>query len=740
MSPLRLIAGRSFTRLMRAPTSLFGVCGFLALSGGFFLRALYLGDGGLTPISVHWALAAVPFLPVLAALLTMGLVAEDRASGRLDEWLVTPIRDLDYVLGRYFGAYGVVLIALILYALMPWLVLPCCAPRLQGSVSVLDLVPALGALAMQGVLWCAAGLLASACCRRAATAAFLSLILMLALPHAAYRAATIWYPLLRARLAEMPFDAHIADFATGLYSTSTVAFYVLLAAFALLVAIQRVSATRLCGRGVGGKRFTVHLVEVLAFVFTGLTLAVLIRLDIRFEGSLRAPRTDVSARTRQILAETHGVVQMTCFVPRSSESFRMLARLMRGLETAAGQEAGAQLTVSYVDPRWDLGEATRLVREGVPEGSLVFRQGRRKVLVRADELFAVPTNHVQGVSTPCVFAAESVCASALQRLTSPARRTVVYGTCGHGEARFDDYDPVTGLSGIARELRRDGYELRTLDVAAAAVPEDCAALIVAGPRTAFSRAEKARLDAWLRGGGRLMVMASAGQESAANDLLADWGARLLPFTVVSPQTLTGANVVANDLGDHVITCALMGSSVVFEGAAPLVPGKTASTVEASAQEVTGTADRITFRALVRTDDSAWGERDVRVKPWHHDAEHGEPGGPLVLAAALERGGERVAREVGIRPTRLVVVGDASLVSNGALNVRANANPEFFLNALSWLAGLDAQTASRAPGDMVRIGLVRDGWRHLAVCLVFGFPMAVAGVWLLYLLVRRRRTR
>jgi len=79
-----------------------------------------------------------------------------------------------------------------------------------------------------------------------------------------------------------------------------------------------------------------------------------------------------------------------------------------------------------------------------------------------------------------------------------------------------------------------------------------------------------------------------------------------------------------------------------------------------------------------------------------------------LAVALERGGIKAA-DLVLRPTRIVVISDGTFVANGALAARGNANRDFFLNSVAWLAGLDTLNAVRTPGNVVATGLDRDGW-------------------------------
>ncbi len=403
-------------------------------------------------------------------------------------------------------------------------------------------------------------------------------------------------------------------------------------------------------------------------------------------------------------------MQVTCFLARRAPEFRAVARLLRGLEATARSVAGARLAVEYVDPRWELGRAVDLVRNGAEEGSLVFRRGHRREVVPVADLFAGATNGAVAVGAAGVFAGEAACASALQRLTLPALRETVYWTTGHGEASYASYDPACGLSDMARELRRDGYRLDTLDLAAApAVPDDCAALVVAGAREPFSRVETARLAGWMRAGGRLLVLAAPGPNTGVGGLLADLGAKPLPYRIVSPRTLTGADVVARDFADHAVTRPLAGGTAVFNGAVAFAPAPAAR------------AEGTVYTELVRTDEAAWGESEPAVRPWVRDAAS-EPGGPFALAVALERGGD-VAKDIALRPMRLVALGDAAFVSNGALAQRGNANRDLFLNALAWLSGLDALTASRTPGNTVATGLDRAGWIRFGAVAVLG-PVAL----------------
>ena len=708
MSPVRVMFARTLGRSFGGFSTMGAAAAFVSAASASFLAAV--ARGGASPVAALWAVAAVPWLQALAVFATMRLIAEDRLSGRIDLILTAPVRELSVVLGKFLGAWTVSAAALLVYLAVPVLLLPHFAPTFSPMPRIVEFLPALTALLVQAALWNAAGVLASACCRQPAAAAAVALATIMALPWAAWRAALAFSPTLRAVFPDHPFLSNAYDLATGLVSLDVVAFYLSFTVVALFAAGKAIAFGRMAGTGARTLRVSTVVAVALAFLFATLLCACAWRADVSVNlSSLLTRSDDVSARTRQLLSSIDGETRVTCFLSARSPAFRSTRRLLKSLAAVAAEQNGARLVVDAVDPRWDLAAAARLVREGVAEGTLVFQRGRRRVAI------------------PAADADEAACASALLRLALPARRETVYWTRGHGETPLDSHDTVYGMSDFARDLRRDGYDLKPLDVSAApSLPADCALLVVAGAREAFSRDELGRVDGYLRHGGRMLVLTAGSANAGVGSLLARWGLKILPFTAVSPRTVGGADIAVTDLGDHVITRPLSGTTLLFGAAAPL--GE--ALAEGSSEK-----DNVKFTPLARTDARAWGETDASVMPWTYDAET-EPSGPLVLAAALERGANAGAN-LAFRPTRIVVVGDAAFALNGTLASRANANRDFLLNAFAWLAGLDASTPSGTPGNVIVSGLERPGWLRLGAAACLMLPMLPL---VLAVLIRLRRRR
>jgi hypothetical protein len=326
-----------------------------------------------------------------------------------------------------------------------------------------------------------------------------------------------------------------------------------------------------------------------------------------------------------------------------------------------------------------------------------------------------------------VFRGESVCAAAIARLALPFERATVCWLQGHGEVRFDDYDALHGFSDIAREMKRSGFDLKALALPGLSrLPEDCQVLVIAGARYALKTEELNLLDAFLQGGGRLLCLAAPRMTTGVETVLAKWGIELKPFYAVSPQTLSGHEVVISSFADHVVTRDLRNASVVF--------GYAACVGAAAEPAAAAGADQPKVTLLAQTGESGWGETDPDVFPRRFDARFELPG-PVAVAAASERGGT-VARDVAFRPTRICVIGGTDFVMNGTLASRANANRDFFMNAVSWLAGVDMGSAPSLGGDATLVtGFVRRDWLLFMAGAVGGVPLCV---FLLFCLFSVRR--
>jgi ABC-2 type transport system permease protein len=462
--------------------------------------------------------------------MTMRLWADDRRSGMVDLLLVSPLSEKELILGKYLGVLTAVVFIILLSLITPLCILVKFAPALDSSISFFSFLPAVGILIVHAMLWCSIGSWMSTLAKNSAIAAFVSFLLMAALPYIAYRAILEWMPALRATMPEYPFLRSLSDFVTGYISTGALVFYFAFTFFSLFASTKALAVLRLAGRGGRSTRFTAFCAVACGFVFTVLVCLCGIRFNISIDLPFASRDVEFSERTKSILSDTSGNVSVTCFMSRRDPEFRMVSRLLRALASVSKASAGARVSVEFVDPRWDIGRAAHIVRQGAAEGSIIFSRGRRRTVVPVSSLFASPADlgdTPRVISPSGVFVGETVCASAIRKLSLPQRNDIIYWTTGHGEASFDNYDRVYGMSDIVRDLRQDGFLLKKLDLTTVpAVPEDCSILFVASARDAFSVTELSRITGYLRKGGRLLVLADEKQDAGIGRLLMSWGVRL----------------------------------------------------------------------------------------------------------------------------------------------------------------------------------------------------------------------
>lgn len=688
MSPVRVTWRRTLGRIRSLYVTALAFGGFLAAAGALFAFNLAAAEGERLTLAAVWCLSVSPALPVLAALLAMDVWSEERQTGRIELLLTAPVRERQLVAGKFFGVLTLVLVGVLLSLAVTIVLVRALAPAALADARFVGFLPACFVLALQGALWSAAAVAASAFFCHAAGAAAAALTLTVALPRGLWAALTAWAPQGRPAFGEMPLDAHALDMALGVISPATAFGYLVFTFVLLFVASKTVAMLRLVGRGAGVSRASTVTAALLAVVCGGLLWTLALRLDTTLDVSAGfGAETRFSPRTRAILADGRGEITVTCFLPRRDRRYRTIAHFLRSLSREAEAQSGLRIETRYVDPRWDLGEAARLVREGAKEGSIVFSRGRRIV--------SVPLGGGWN---------ERVCASAILQLTMPPARRTVYWTHGHGEPDTADYG-AWGLSDIARDLARDGYRNLTIDLGGETpIPSDCALIVVAGAKEDFSRAELGQLDAYLKQGGRMLALMGPSVSGGVASLLPGWGIRPAAVELRNVRTISGTDVLVDDFSTHPIAAPLQGSQLVMERPVAFSPS--------AAVERGAGADRIGYTPLA----NAGGE---------------------ALAAIVERG-VGAGSDLGIRPTRIVAVGDASFVMNGQLASRANANRDFLQNCVAYLSGVDAVIAAGTEGGVLTTGMDRATRLRFVVTGAAVVPGAVFLLLLATVTIRRRR--
>ena len=679
MSPVRVTWARTVAQLAKSRSTAFALAVFMAAEAALLAFNLEAAEGSALSLGAVWALSISPILPVLAVLASMDVWSEERRTGRIDLLLASAVRERDFVIGKFFGAWTFLMSAVALSLVSSGAVLWIFAPSVFSGVALMGFIPALFILALQGALWCAVSTMVSSLFRRVASSLCVSLTLLVALPRGIWAGLLAWSHEGRRLLGEMPLDAHALDFASGAFSTGIILMYLLAVALALFINSKAVSSLRLTGRGAAGIRASGAAAVALALVFAALAGNLVMRADIKFNIPFGQIRSDFSERTKRILSECDGEITVTAYLPRSDRRFRPVGHFLRALKRESDSHGGARVVLRFVDPSWDIAAAQRLVRRGVKENSVVFERGRRLTTVPVKDGFG-----------------ERICASAIQRVAAPPVGRNIYWTVGHGESAGDDYGTF-GMSDIARDLAREGYVNRRLDFSAGSgVPRDCAVLVVPGAKDDFSRMETGMVESYLRQGGRLLVLAPDAERGGVVSLLPGWGLRPAKVTLSGTRTLSGDDVIVSDFSEHELSAPLKGSRIVL--------GRPVAFTPSAVADAGSGAGKIDFVPLASVCDA-------------------------VVAAAVERGGG-AGDDIAVRPTRIIAVGDASFVMNGMLSARANANRDFFLNCVAYLSGSGKFDSGGSEAGVLTTGMDRGVRGRYLLSGAIAVPVAVFALMLL----------
>jgi ABC-2 type transport system permease protein len=173
---------------------------------------------------------------VLASVLTMRVMAEERRSGTLEMLITLPVRDHQVIVGKFLGTWAVVLLGVLgtlLFPLMmfgwPWKLGPLdWGPLWAGYLGIL----------LSSAATVAIGMLISSLTESQVIAFFVTFAVTLVLHLSGAFVDSIEYPPLRLIVAFISFDAKIATLARGLVTTRDVLYFISIAVMCLMASFH----------------------------------------------------------------------------------------------------------------------------------------------------------------------------------------------------------------------------------------------------------------------------------------------------------------------------------------------------------------------------------------------------------------------------------------------------------------------------------------------------------------------
>ena len=230
------IARRELGSYFYSPIAYVAMFFFLLACGGLFWGDFQPGEPAAMRTIFEWM---VWLLVVVIPILSMGLLAQEWASGTIETMMTAPVGEADMVLGKFFGSYLFLLVLLaptLLYVvLLAIFGRPDYGPILAGYLGIL----------LVGALFMAIGLFCSSLTRSqvvAAVTAAAILCLVTIIPWWAGSKASL--PAFWRKVVEQGVFNRYTDFAKGVPSTSNIVFFLATTAVFLFITIKVLESRR----------------------------------------------------------------------------------------------------------------------------------------------------------------------------------------------------------------------------------------------------------------------------------------------------------------------------------------------------------------------------------------------------------------------------------------------------------------------------------------------------------------
>jgi hypothetical protein len=222
-------------------------------------------------------------------------------------------------------------------------------------------------------------------------------------------------------------------------------------------------------------------------------------------------------------------VRFTAFyygrLPQAAKQIGRVRQLLSLIEA----ENPEKVSVDFVDFQGDPARAEVLVERvpaaAVATGGVLIELGEgetaERMVVRDSEMFPNASSALSPEGQPLTteFLGEYAITTALMRMRLGDRPKVAF-TTGHGESPPDEIDVRSRGAGLLRARLADvGFDVSTVDLSRQDVPEGAALVLAAGPPSPFTKEEAGRLQSYLAGGGRALLLLGGREPNGLEDLL-----------------------------------------------------------------------------------------------------------------------------------------------------------------------------------------------------------------------------
>ncbi len=244
MRKIRTLWARELAACFQSPIAYVMMVAFLIVAGLTFLVAAFKNEGRPEPLSLYAFGGDALWLPILIAVVSMRLFAEEMRSGTVEPLMTVPVSEFEIVMGKYLGA-----LTFLFAVLAPTALFVVILERISPGISPADLDYGAflwGAviIAFVTALFLSVGLFCSLLTRNQIIAAILCICANWLLLLAGWLLTSV--PGVDPGFANyVSVTAHIEDFSRGSVEARHLIFYLSSTAFMLFASVRTLQARRL---------------------------------------------------------------------------------------------------------------------------------------------------------------------------------------------------------------------------------------------------------------------------------------------------------------------------------------------------------------------------------------------------------------------------------------------------------------------------------------------------------------
>ena len=694
------------------------------------------------------------YLYLYMPLLTMGLMSREYSSGTIKLLYSSPITAKDIILGKFLGMlyYGAILLGILLVLVLGFAVTVDNFNYAELFSGILGIFLLLGA-------YSAIGLFVSSLTSYQVVAAIGTLVLLAVLNYANQ----LWQDI--AFVREITYwiclSGRSGPMTGGLICSEDVIYFLVVIAMFLSLSILKLQATRQSESKI--KTVGKYVALIAGVVVVGYITSR--PVFMYYYDVTETKRNTLSTGSQEVMANLDGKVTITTYVnilddnsylampstvKEDEDRFKQylrfkpdmklkyvyyyadagnprFERIYPGLSPKEQMEKEAEL--KEVNPQLflpveEVAKTIDLSGEGYHFVRVIERENGQSAFLRLfNDMMKLP--------------GESEISIAFKRFTT--KLPIVGFLAGQGEPAITgeglsrDYTMFADTKTFRQSLVNQGFDVQTVSVSdGQEIPDNIDIIVIADMNRPLTDEEQAKLDKYIARGGNMLIAGRARKHEAMNPLVEQFGIKFLPGTLVQKHVDEGPNVVYMSA-----TPEMQQLSYLME---PLGPPRNAKVVMADASGMEYTTDKgYDVKVILRTDSTGcWNETEtidfvndsVACNPAAGEVEQSYPTG-LALT-----------RKVGEKEQRILVLSDATAISNGELSGRRRIynvlNYTLITGGFNWFSYGEAPIDIRRPSPTdMKSTLTRDDMVYVkAIC--FGI---LPGLLLLFAVisgVRRQR--